>query len=117
MRAHRLMLAAGMAALTLVCACATSNPVRSDASAPSDAPEKRPKLFRTQAGNEVTLQWQSEPGVIYGVIYSTNLNDSRGWRVLPGFDRIPGNGGMQKVTFTAPVPGKAYYRLRQSRGG
>jgi hypothetical protein len=93
----------------LLSGCATSGPATG-----SDR-ETRAKLFRTQVGDEVTLQWQSQPGIVYGVIYSTDIKDNRNWHLLPGFDRIVGNGGSQRITFTAPVAGKAYYRLRESR--
>lgn len=114
MQAKAITLAMGVVALALfTSACATSSPVGS--SGPTDAPEKRPKLFRTQVGDQVTLQWDSEPGMVYGVVYSTNISDNRSWQFLPGYDRILGNGGSQTVTFTAPVSGKAYYRLREAR--
>ena len=106
---HRIRLAIGAALLAfLVTGCTTSTVPA------ANSRETRAKLFRTQVGNEVTLQWQSQPGVVYGVIYTTDIKDNRNWRLLPGFDRVVGNGGSQRITFTAPVAGKAYYRLRES---
>lgn len=69
------------------CGCAT---------APSTKellPTKRPTLYRTQAGNQVTLQWDSDAGTRYAVIYTPDREDPSLWRVLPGYEGIAGRGG------------------------
>ena len=75
---------------------------------------KRAKMIRTQVEDQVTLHWNSEPGVIYGVIYTQNLTKSESWIALPGFESIRGTGKKLQATFTAPLTGKVYYRLVES---
>ena len=72
---------------------------------------KRTKMFRTQVEDQVTLQWNSEPRVMYGVIYTLKPTNSESWKGLPGFESIQGTGNEIQVTFSAPLPGKVYYRV------
>jgi len=79
----------------------------------SSAPQKRAKLIRTQAGDQVTLRWDTSPGVEYSVIYSPTLGRAQKWKTVSGYDHIPGNGTTTTVRFTAPEPGQLYYRLSE----
>lgn len=87
--------------------CATTSSVT------SSGPQKRAKLVRTQAGDQVTLRWDTLPGVEYSVIYSRTLDRAQKWVVVPGYDHIPGNGTTTTVHFTAPERGQLYYRLSE----
>lgn len=78
-------------------------------------PTTRTKLIRTQAGDQVTLQWDSDPGVEYSVIYSRTLGKAQKWQRLPNYSDIPGNGTTTIVRFTAPESGRLYYRLSKQR--
>lgn len=96
---------ASLFSLWLGAGCATApDPAR-------QLPQRRPKLYRTQAGDTVVLQWESEAGARYSVVYATDLGHSAVWRFLPGFEDFTGTGGTQTISFTAPVPGRTYYRL------
>ncbi len=98
-----LFLAAGMG--FLACGCSTT-PSTTDL-----LPTKRPTLYRTQAGDQVTLQWESEVGARYAVIYTPDREDPNLWRVLPAFSDLAGSGGAQVITFKAPQSGRLYYRI------
>ncbi len=73
------------------------------------------KLIRTQSGDRVTLQWESQTGVYYSVVYTTSLSERRPWRQMPEYTNLPGTGSTMTVVFTSPEPGTLYYRLIESR--
>lgn len=75
------------------------------------APQKKAKLFRTQSGDEVTLQWDSVVGTRYSVVYTPDLNRASKWRILPGFEVVEGTGRPIIIEFRAPAPDRLYYRL------
>lgn len=77
----------------------------------AEATQQRVKLIRTQAGDRVTLQWESEPNLFYSVVYTTSLAERRPWQQMPQYTNLPGTGGTMTVVFTSPEPGSLYYRL------
>ena len=91
--------------------CATPSPTATKDRVGTD---KRTKMIRTQVEDQVTLQWNSEPRVVYGVLYTQNAKIRESWKILPGFESIQGTGKKLQVTFSAPLSGKVYYRLLES---
>ena len=89
--------------------CMTTSPVS------ESKVTKRTKLIRTQAGDQVTLQWDTELGVTYSVIYSKTLKKVPKWKRLPNYSDIPGNGNTTTIRFTAPEAGRIYYRLSEQK--
>ena len=83
-------------------------------SKPIAAPQKRAKLIRTQAGDQVTLQWDSDATVKYQVIRSRTLDRTQKWTPVSGFEQVMGNGSTITIRFSAPEPGRLYYRLSES---
>lgn len=81
----------------------------------AEATQQRVKLIRTQSGDRVTLQWESQTGVYYSVVYTTSLSERRPWRQMPEYTNLPGTGSTMTVVFTSPEPGTLYYRLIESR--
>ena len=79
--------------------------------------QKKAKLFRTQSGDEVTLQWDSMAGTVYSVVYTPDLNKVSKWKTLPGYESVVGTGQPVIVKFRAPAPSRLYYRLITKGGG
>jgi len=100
----------GVAVLVLCTAlgCATSSREQT-----SPLPRQRVKLVATETGDEVTLRWASTPGIVYAVAYTTNLNDIRSWKLVPGQEGIHGTGGILTAKFPPPIPGNVHYRLSE----
>ncbi len=69
------------------------------------------RLFVTRSGENVTLSWETEPGMAYTVLFNHTRSAKSPWKVLPGFDLIRGTG--RTVTYTDRVPAQEtrYYRL------
>ena len=103
-----LLIGAAVLGLCTGLGCATSSQEPT-----STVPRQRVKLVATETGDEVTLRWASVPGIEYGVAYTTNLNDIRSWKLVPGQEAIPGTGGILTVKFAPPIPGNVHYRLSE----
>lgn len=110
---------ASVVSFLVLAGCASPDP---STTTYQQATRKRIKNITTRAGDQVTMQWNSEATLTYAIIYTMDLNQQRKWRLLPGFDSIRGTGEPLIVTFTAPVKlgatsselERIYYRL-QSR--
>lgn len=98
------------AVLILVSTAGCSTPFF-DRDSPSPVPQRKAKLFRTQSGDEVTLQWDSVAGDLYGVVYTPDLNKASKWKALPGYESVVGTGQPIIIKFRAPAPNRLYYRL------
>lgn len=70
------------------------------------------RLFVTRSGDEVTLSWQSEPGMNYTVLFNNTRSARSPWRVLPGGESIRGNGRMIYIADRVPLREERYYRLQ-----
>ncbi len=75
-------------------------------------PLARATLVVTKSENVATLQWQTQRGVTYAVMYSLGGGASNRWRPLPSAGQIRGDGGMAKLTDTAPPGEDRLYRLQ-----
>lgn len=71
-------------------------------------------LIIAQSGDTTTLQWKSERGFYYTLMYTDSQYDESPqgravWQPLPGYIRMPGTGRMETVTFkTDPVRPRRY---------
>lgn len=101
----------------LLAACLLGSAGCATTSAPGDdvasAPRNRVKFMRTQVGDRVTLQWESNEKTSYSVVYTTSLLERRPWKPLPEFTDLPGTGSTMTIVFTSPEPGTLYYRLTE----
>lgn len=68
-------------------------------------------LFVTQAGDTVTMQWKSEPGIQYTILFAENRGSQARWQPLAGAIRIPGTGSEIQWTDTVPRGAQRFYRL------
>lgn len=99
-----ILLAATCLALSHLVGCATS----------SSSPDlqRRAKFIRTQTEDQVTLQWESQSGHAYTVLYTTDMSQPGGWRTVPGYEIYQAHGPMTLIKFRAPVQGvRIYYRI------
>lgn len=71
----------------------------------------RSTLIVARAGDAVKLSWESKPGLLYTVVYSSSLGGNAKWLPLPGCERIAGNGQTMEVEDRAPEGQARYYRL------
>ena len=55
-----------LAAIFMSTGCTTVLPTKEEPAEP--LVQRRPKLYRTQAGDQVTLQWESTAGIFYSVV-------------------------------------------------
>ena len=75
----------------------------------------RTTLITARAGTEVTLQWESEEGVTYTVMYADKMSGSAKWAPVPGLESIRGTGGTLTHKDTVPEHIQRYYRLNTAR--
>ena len=98
-------------ALLLMAICLAAGCASPESAAPPT--QRRPRFVRTQSGNQVTLQWDSQPGQTYTVLYATELK-RRGtaWQPVPGYETYLAHDRTTRLIFTDPAPGsKANYRI------
>lgn len=69
-------------------------------------------LFVTRAGNTASIGWLSKPDLVYTLLYSSGMNASTPWQVVPGAENIVGNG--EQITLTDDIGSseQRYYRLQ-----
>ena len=77
-------------------------------------PSSQRALMIAQSGDMVTLQWKSERGLYYTLMYTDAQYDESPqgravWQPLPGYTRMPGTGRTETATFkTDPTRPRRY---------
>jgi hypothetical protein len=94
-----------LAALAAGCVMQASRP-RMDPSKVVDT-----TLMVARAGSEATLQWDTEPGTLYTVMYAPDRRAGVQWKPLPGAVRLEGHGQTIRLTDSVPVGINRHYRL------
>lgn len=93
-------------AAALVAGCATQRVTMEDRQL------SETRLFVTRSGEDVTLSWDSDPGMAYTVLYNHTRSAKSPWKVLPGFDLIRGTGRTLTYSDRVPAQETRYYRLQ-----
>lgn len=75
-------------------------------------PLARAQLVVSRAGDQATLQFASEKGVVYQVVHAPTRNPPEGWKPLPGAERIVGTGELVQFKDQIPYRTQRYYRLK-----
>lgn len=99
-----------LALALLVAGCASTG----GSGAAAGVPVSRAKIVKTQSGQTVTLEWPTEPGERYTIVYSPDLEDMTQWKILPGYNGILATGERTRCTFQAPAPGRIHYRTQKT---
>ena len=86
--------------------CATQRVIIEDEAA------SETRLFVTRSGENVTLSWESDPGMAYTVLYNHTRSATVPWKVLTGFDLIRGTGRTLTYQDRVPAQQTRYYRLQ-----
>lgn len=68
-------------------------------------------LTVARAGESVSIQFPSEKGVMYTILWTANLN-SRSWEPLPNAVRVMGTGELMAFEDHVPNGIQRYYRLQ-----
>ena len=68
-------------------------------------------LVTARAGDDVTLQWKTEPGMVYSVVYTEKLSGGT-WDTVSGIERVEGTGGIVQFKDRVPAGVPRYYRLK-----
>jgi hypothetical protein len=89
--------------LLAVTACATTREIQK--------PVSENRMFVTRSGENVSLSWDSRPGLSYTVYYNQTRSARQPWKVLPGFDHIRGTGRTLSYTDRVPAGEERFYRL------
>ena len=99
-----LILAGGVAALALFAGCVTREVIEIK-------PREEVTLMMARSGESVTLQWRSEIGRNYTVLYSERMGGGGQWKPLPGATDVQGTGALITLTDDVPSTMQRYYRL------
>lgn len=80
-------------------------------------PSKDRALMIAQSGDQVTLQWNSEKGKCYTLLYTDEQYSEQAqgcavWSVLPGYERMPGTGRQETRVFKTDPTRPRRYNLR-----
>lgn len=76
-----------------------------------EEPAAQAVLYSTRSGDTVTLSWKTKPGETYAVHWSDSRQSGSKWNVLPGCERIAGNGLVFEHTDRVSAVQPRYYRL------
>ena len=76
------------------------------------APLAKARLVVSRAGDEATLQFASERGVTYQILYSSSRDPRTPWKELVGAERVQGTGQLIQYTDRIPYGAPRYYRLK-----
>jgi hypothetical protein len=89
------------AASVLLASLALAAAVRAgeDSSKPSWLPSSKRALIVVQSGDEVTLQWKSEKGYAYTIMYTDKPQGDARWEPLPGYVNMAGTGKQETLQF------------------
>lgn len=68
-------------------------------------------LMVTRAGGETTLAWTAQPNTDYVIWYADRRDAKARWNVLPGAERLRGQGAMEWRD-RVPTGKMRYYRLK-----
>jgi len=68
-------------------------------------------LIVTRSGEDVVLQWASDPGVYYTVFYNDSASAGRLWMPLAGAERLQGTGGDIRISDRVAAGVQRRYRL------
>lgn len=69
-------------------------------------------LIVTRSGEQVFLQWASEPGIHYTVFYTDSSSAGRRWLPLPAAVKLRGTGEDFKISDSVPTTVQRRYRLQ-----
>lgn len=69
-------------------------------------------LVVSRAGDRATLEFDTEPGLIYQVLYAAQRRAGTQWMVLPGAENIVGTGMRMQMIDRVPYGQDRYYRIR-----
>jgi hypothetical protein len=75
-------------------------------------PLAKARLVVSRAGEQATLQFASERGVIYEVLYASSRDAGTTWKKLPGAERVLGTGQLIQFKDRIPYGAPRYYRLK-----
>jgi len=68
-------------------------------------------LMVSRSGEEIRGSWKGEKGRYYTVLYAPARDARTPWKVLPGYDMLPGTGELLILTDRVPLNENRYYRL------
>ncbi len=75
-------------------------------------PAARSTLVVTRSENQDTLNWKSEPGVVYQVLTAHSRSGNADWTPLPGAERIVGTGRHIQIRNKPSYGRDLHYRLK-----
>lgn len=75
-------------------------------------PLAKAKLVVSRAGGEATLQFATERGVTYQILYAANRDPGTTWQKLPGAEKVRGTGQLVQFKDRIPYGSPRYYRLK-----
>ena len=73
--------------------------------------QTRATLMVSRSGEEVQGSWKGEKGRYYTVLYAPARDARTPWKVLPGYDMLPGTDGLLILKDRVPLNENRYYRL------
>lgn len=73
-------------------------------------PLEKSQLLVSRAGREAVLQFDSEIGTTYQILYASDRKSP--WRILPAGQHIVGNGAQIRLVDEVPIRENRRYRLR-----
>ncbi len=86
-----------------LCGCTTREVIK---------PAAETTLFVTRSSDKVSLQWQSQPGAFYTVIFADTLGAGARWQPLPQASRLRGTGQLMQVQDQPPLRRQRFYDIQ-----
>jgi len=75
-------------------------------------PFSKTRMVITRDTKGVKLQWNSDQGQRYAILYKDPGTPGARWRPLPGYDQVIGTGGVMTVKDPSPSTPNRDYRIQ-----
>ncbi len=109
MRPIDVLLTAALAASMVV---ADASAAGGEKNRPSWLPSAKRALIVAQSGDEVTLQWKTEKGFLYTILFTDKPEGEARWAPLPGYVNMAGSGMQETVKFKVDPVRPRRFNLR-----
>lgn len=66
-------------------------------------PTAESAVFVTRVGDEVTISWLSQTGMVYTLISKDRSQPDSKWTPVTGYEKLPGTGRQESITLRVPA--------------
>lgn len=77
-------------------------------------PTPESAVFVTRVGDEVTISWLSQTGMVYTLISKDRSQPDSKWTPVTGYENLPGAGRQESITLRVPSDDDRVFNITAS---